>query len=327
MTSKADQGEPKNPSLLEKRLGYVFKERAFLELALTHPSTTIEEFTDNERLEFLGDSVLSLATSEHLYRTMPRSAEGELTRIKSSVVSTLALARISRKIKLGEFMHIGKGLGNRTKLPDSVHANVTEAVFAAVYLDGGYLAAFDVIVRLLKPEIRTVTAAAGSENAKSQLQEIAQKELGCSPHYRLISESGPQHGKTFVISVELNGRRFPEVSGHTKKEAEQGAARQAIEELHAEKQKPRRKQQKDKKTATKSAAAAGKTTRRAGRRVKAKKEAKEAKATVAKSSPKTTRRKAATPKKSPAKAKSATTRKRRRKPRARKNPYDILGTE
>lgn len=318
MAKKVPQKQPRSVSILEKQLGYSFRKGEFLELALTHPSFTVEEFTDNERLEFLGDSVLSLSISEHLYRTLPRCAEGELTRIKSSVVSTAALARVSRKISLSDFMHIGKGLGSRAKLPDSVHANVTEAVFAAVYLDGGYLAALDVIVRLLQPEIDIVTASAGSENAKSQLQELAQKELGCSPRYRLVSESGPQHGKTFVIAVELGGRLFPEYSGHTKKEAEQGAARQAIEELHAEKRRVDEQQKQGK-----DAARPKKTTRRAGRRVKAKKEA-------AKTTAKTPARKTPTKRKSSSKAKSSKPSKapkRRRKPRGRKNPYDVLGRD
>jgi ribonuclease-3 len=339
LARKTAQKAPKDIALLEKGLGYSFRNARFLELALTHPSFTVEEFTDNERLEFLGDSVLSLAISEHLYRTLPRCAEGELTRIKSSVVSTAALARASRRIDLAEFMRIGKGLGNRGRLPDSVHANVTEAVFAAVYLDGGYLAALDVIVRLLAPEVDIVAASAGSENAKSQLQELAQRELGCSPRYRLISESGPQHGKTFVIAVELGDRAFPEYSGNTKKEAEQGAARQAIEELRARK---RREQEPERPEGRSSAAR--KSTRRAGRRVKARKEAAKtavktpAKPPAEKAAPATSGRaskpaksaKAARPKGA---AKGSRTSKRsrtgtRRGKRAKgRNPYDMLGGE
>lgn len=233
MSKQIQESDDSLLAQLESKLGYVFRDRTVLRHALTHPSFTVEEFTDNERLEFLGDSVLSLAVNEHLFHSMPESAEGELTRIKSAVVSTTSLARISRAAGLSEFMRLGRGLGNHNALPDSVHANVTEAIFAAVYLDGGLQKASDVILHLLGPEISAVTASAGSENAKSQLQELAQRELGCSPYYHVLSERGPQHGKVFVVAVELRGRRFPEFSGHTKKEAEQGAARLAISALRA----------------------------------------------------------------------------------------------
>lgn len=220
---------------LERKLGHTFTNIALLELALTHPSCTVEPLTDNERLEFLGDSVLALAVNEHLFHTMPDQTEGELTRIKSSVVSTVTLARVSRRLGLADYMRLGKGLGGRGALPDSVHANVTEAVFAAIYLDAGLTPVKGLIVRLLEPEIAAVTAAAGSENAKSQMQELAQREYGCQPRYRLLREKGPEHGKVFVVAVELRGRIFPEFSAHTKKDAEQGAARLALEAIAAEK--------------------------------------------------------------------------------------------
>jgi ribonuclease-3 len=335
LARKTAQRQPQDVAQLERGLGYGFRNASFLELALTHPSYTVEEFTDNERLEFLGDSVLSLAISEHLYRTLPRCSEGELTRIKSSVVSTAALARASRRIGLAEFMRIGKGLGNRGRLPDSVHANVTEAVFAAVYLDGGYLPALDVIVRLLAPEVDIVAASAGSENAKSQLQEMAQRKLGCSPRYRLISESGPQHGKTFVIAVELGGHTFPEYSGNTKKEAEQGAARQAIEELRA-----RKRREQGPERAEGPSSAARRSTRRAGRRVKARKEAAKTaskapaeKAATARSARTSRSAKSAKSARSggPAKesrtSKRARTASRRSKSAGDRNPYDMLGRE
>jgi ribonuclease-3 len=178
--------------------------------------------------------VLSLAVNDFLYRTMPTSSEGELTRIKSATVSTIALARVSRRMGFHEFMLIGKGLGRGADMPDSVHANVTEAVIAAVYLDGGFDAGSALVLRLVAQELEAMTAAAGSENAKSQLQEYAQRKLGRSPRYRVLSETGPQHGKTFVVTVDLGGRIFPGFSGHTKKEAEQGAARLALDLLRAQ---------------------------------------------------------------------------------------------
>ncbi len=323
MARKSHPRQPKSLKLLEKKLGYSFRNRSFIELGLTHPSYTVEEFTDNERLEFLGDSVLSLSISEHLYRTLPRSAEGELTRIKSSVVSTATLARISRKLGLSAFMRIGKGLGSRSELPDSVHANVTEAVFAAVYLDGGFLPAMDVIIRLLTPEIEIVTASAGAENAKSQLQELAQREHGTSPRYRLVSESGPQHGKTFVISVQLGGRSFPEFAGHTKKEAEQGAARLAIEVLRGKKKRRRRKRAARSSSAPRTPADKGdaKPATSDGKTPAAKRGAR-------RSAAKTGRRRKPAKGKAPARKAPASRRKssggKGRKPA--KNPYDMLGS-
>ena len=225
-------------SALEGKIGHKFRDRSILELALTHSSSTVQPLTDNERLEFLGDAVLALAVNEQLYRTLPEDGEGELTRIKSAAVSTITLARVSRGLGLADFMRLGKGLGGRNGLPDSVHANVTEAIFAAIYLDAGLEPAKALVIRLLEPEIATLTTSGGSENAKSQLQELAQRRFGCAPRYRVVRESGPQHDKTFEIAVEIRGRIFPEFSAHTKKEAEQGAARLAIEALTAPEKKP-----------------------------------------------------------------------------------------
>ncbi|HOX05839.1 MAG TPA: ribonuclease III [Planctomycetota bacterium] len=231
---------PRNTDLsaLEDKLGHRFQDQSLLELALTHSSATVEPLSDNERMEFLGDAVLALAVNERLFRTMPADGEGELTRIKSAAVSTTTLARVARALGLGDFMRLGKGLGDRGGLPDSVLANVTEAIFAAIYLDGGLEPAKALIIRLLEPEIAVLTTSGGSENAKSQLQELAQRRFGCAPRYRLLHESGPQHNRCFEIAVEIRGRTFPDFSAHTKKEAEQGAARLAIEALTAPRPEP-----------------------------------------------------------------------------------------
>jgi ribonuclease III len=231
--TESGPSKPRRRSLLEKKLGYKFKKPELLKLALTHPSSTIEKLTDNERLEFLGDSVLGLSVNEYLFKILPEAPEGELTRIKSAVVSTTSLAQVSHDIDLSAYMLIGKGLGCRDDLPDSVHANVTEAIFAAVYLDAGYRRAMKLIVKLLKSEIERIAALAGRENAKSQLQELCQKRFGYSPRYRVISESGPQHDKVFLMGVEINGRIYGEVAGNNKKEAEQGVARIALDELES----------------------------------------------------------------------------------------------
>ena len=231
---------PQNADLsaLEEKLGHRFRDRSHLELALTHSSSTTQPLADNERMEFLGDAVLALAVNEQLYRTIPDEGEGELTRIKSAAVSTITLARVARALGLGEFMRLGKGLGDRGGLPDSVLANVTEAILAAIYLDAGLDPAKALVIRLLEPEIAALTTSGGSENAKSQLQELAQRRFGCAPRYRLLRESGPQHYRRFEIAVEIRGRSFQQFVAHTKKEAEQGAARLAIEALAAPEKRP-----------------------------------------------------------------------------------------
>ena len=265
MVKATHASHPVDLSILEAKLGYRFRNRGLLELALTHSSSTVAALTDNERLEFLGDAVLALAVNEHLYRIMPGEPEGELTRIKSAVVSTVTLARVARQLGLAEFMRLGKGLGDRAALPDSVHANVTEAVLAAIYLDAGLAPAKELVIRLLEPEIAEITAAAGRENAKSQIQELAQRRFGVAPRYRVLRESGPQHEKTFVVAVEFKGRTFPEFSAHTKKEAEQGAARLALEVLHAAQAAAARPARAAPKPVA-AAAAAGAAARPAGRR-------------------------------------------------------------
>ena len=271
MVRSAHASHPADLAVLEGKLGYAFRNRGLLELALTHSSSTVAALTDNERLEFLGDAVLALSVNEHLYRIMPGEPEGELTRIKSAVVSTVTLARVARRLGLAEFMRLGKGLGDRAALPDSVHANVTEAVLAAIYLDTGLEPAKVLVIRLLEPEIAEMTAAAGRENAKSQIQELAQRRFRVAPRYRVLRESGPQHEKTFMVAVEVKGRTFPEFSAHTKKEAEQGAARLALEALQAERApaaRPARPAARPAPAAAPQAAAkpAGKGRRRRGRR-------------------------------------------------------------
>jgi ribonuclease III len=219
---------------LQDRIGYLFQDPSLLERALTHPSSTAEDNRDNERMEFLGDSVVNLCVAQALYERHPHWNEGDLTQVKSCLVSTLGLARAAESLGLRDVGRFGKGLNRDEPLPPSVYANLFEAVAAAVYLDGGLEAARLFVLRILGPEMRAVAENGGEPNPKSLLQHVAQKHTGITPHYRVIGSSGPDHEKVFEICAQVGKRIFPAGTGHSKKEAEQAAARRALEVLDAE---------------------------------------------------------------------------------------------
>ncbi|MCY3022641.1 MAG: ribonuclease III [Planctomycetota bacterium] len=239
---------------LQDRIGYLFKDPSLLERALTHPSSTSEDDRDNERMEFLGDSVVNLCVAKALYDRHPAWNEGDLTQVKSAVVSTQALARAAELIGLRDVGRLGKGLPRDEPLPPSVQANLFEAVAAAVYLDGGPDAAVSFVLRVLGPEMCAVADNGGEPNPKSLLQHVAQKNWGITPCYGMVGATGPDHEKVFEVSARLGSRRcsdcsrgappetcmqngarlFPAGTGRSKKEAEQTAARLALEVLEAE---------------------------------------------------------------------------------------------
>jgi len=219
---------------LQDRIGYLFKEPSLLERALTHPSSTALENCDNERMEFLGDSVVNLCVAQALYERHEDWSEGDLTQVKSAVVSTTGLARAAESLALRDVARFGKGLPQNEPLPASVQANLFEAVAAAVYLDGGLEAARSFVLRVLGPEMMAVADAGGEPNPKSLLQHLSQKNCGITPHYKLVSTSGPDHDKIFEISAQVGRRSFPAGTGRSKKEAEQAAAKRALELLEAE---------------------------------------------------------------------------------------------
>jgi ribonuclease-3 len=219
---------------LQDRIGYAFQDPSLLERAMTHPSSTVEEDSDNERLEFLGDAVLSLCIAQALYERHPKWSEGRLTQIKSVVVSTQTLARMADALGFRKLVRLGKGLPADEPLPPSVNANLFEAVCGAVYLDGGMAAARAFVLRTLDEEIRAVTQNGHEPNFKSSLQQLAQRTLGLTPHYRVVSATGPDHGKVFQIVAVIGLRAFPPGVGRSKKEAEQAAAKRALEVLSLE---------------------------------------------------------------------------------------------
>ncbi|MCZ7645519.1 MAG: ribonuclease III [Planctomycetota bacterium] len=219
---------------LQDRIGYCFQRPELLERALTHPSSTAEEDSDNERMEFLGDAVVNLCVGQCLYELYPRWNEGKLTQIKSAVVSTVSLARAGESLGLRDVGRLGKGLPADEPLPPSVYANLFEAVTAAVYLDSGLESARAFVLRILGPELRALAENGCETNYKSTLQQLAQRHVNLTPHYRVVSATGPDHGKTFEIVAVIGNRRFPAGTGKSKKEAEQAAARRALEVLRAE---------------------------------------------------------------------------------------------
>ncbi len=208
----------------EKRIGYNFKDDFWLKKALTHSSNKNNGFPCNERLEFLGDSVLGMVVSEHLFSNFKDHSEGDLTKIKSLVVSRVALARRSKELGLENFISIGKGMRSPEVLPVSVMANVMEAIIGAIFMDGGIDHAREFIITVLSAELEEAVANHGRVNFKSLLQQFAQREFASTPTYRVIGNSGPDHEKTFHVVAVIDDQCFETAWGRSKKEAEQRAA-------------------------------------------------------------------------------------------------------
>jgi ribonuclease-3 len=212
-------------------LGHTFQDEGFLAEALTHASSADDRLQSNERMEFLGDAVLGYVVCSYLYRNFPELMEGELTKIKSAVVSRKTCATISQQLGLGDMLNLGKGMSGRPVLPDSVWAAVFESVIAAIYLDGGIEAAQRFILKQVRPFIDGMAECSHQDNFKSVLQHYAQKHLPCNPTYVLLDEKGPDHAKAFEVCVEINSRRFSSAWAMNKKQAEQDAALLALREL------------------------------------------------------------------------------------------------
>lgn len=216
----------------EARIGRHFTNGSLLVQALTHASASNGD-GGNRRLEFLGDSVVSLAVSDHLYRSYSDCREGRLTEIKSAVVSTATLARRAAALGLAEFARLGKGM-DLHELSDAVLANLFESLVGAIYIDAGYQAAYDFVLTQLADEIKAAAETPKKHNPKAALQKLATVRLGKPPQYRLVSVDGPEHGKVFEVEVAIGGRVLAAARGRTKKEAEQRAASEALEILKRE---------------------------------------------------------------------------------------------
>ncbi len=219
---------------IQQRIGHWFKNEELLERSLIHKSYANENRVPahNERFEFLGDAVLGLVISEYLMRTCPDSSEGDLSRFRAAVVSEPALAKIAREIGLGSYILLGRGeeqTGGRDK--DSLLANCLEALIASVYLDGGKDAAEAFVIRFFEEIIRKTCASRGTLDYKTELQELCQERLKQLPEYRVVSETGPDHQKQFAVELSIKGEVCGRGVGKSKKEAEQKAAKEALEKL------------------------------------------------------------------------------------------------
>ena len=215
----------------EAALEYQFSSRDLLRNCLTHASGAEHRLASNERLEFLGDAILGVVVCEMLYRRFPEEPEGELTRIKSIVVSRTTCAKISETLSLPKFLVLGKGLSINETVPMSVAAAVFESLTAGVYLDGGLESARRLIERLLGPEIELAGGVEHGRNYKSLLQQYAQKMFGATPVYRLLDEKGPDHSKCFKVAALIGQQTYLPAWGANKKAAEQQAAQNALYEL------------------------------------------------------------------------------------------------
>lgn len=224
-------------SEIEKKIRYTFKDRSILDNALRHSSYVNEQqdqdLADNERLEFLGDAVLNLVVGDILMKNYPELHEGDLSRMRSNLVNETCLADLAREAELGRFIKLGKG-ESQTQGHDknSILSDVFEAIIAAVYMDGGFDAAFSLIEQQFEGLVNTVDNPAINQDSKSLLQEYSQVHLKVIPRYKVVEESGPDHDKTF--RVRLNTKDIEAYgTGKSKKTAEQDAARIALEMLKA----------------------------------------------------------------------------------------------
>ncbi len=215
----------------ERRLRYRFRNKQFLIEALTHASGAAHRLESNERLEFLGDAILGAIISDMLFRRFPAYREGDLTRLKSMLVSRQTCARVTEMLNLKSFLIAGKALTSCPGIPQSLLADMFESIVGAIYLDGGFDAAREFVARFLEPEIEAAVIDQISGNYKSELQVLAQRDFGVIPSYSLAEEFGPDHNKWFKVVARIGERSFAPAWGKTKKEAEQRAARNALLEL------------------------------------------------------------------------------------------------
>jgi ribonuclease-3 len=219
---------------LEKSIGYSFRDREVFMTALTHSSYANEKrparAVCNERLEFLGDSILGNIVADHLYREKPALPEGTMTKLRAELVCEQSLVGVAKQISLGEFLRLGKGeelTGGRDR--PSILADAVEALIAAMYLDGGIETPRGFISRFILG--RAEKEQRKAHDFKTRLQELVQRESGRILRYELVSESGPEHNRTFRCRALIDGAEMGSGEGRTKKESEQDAARAALEKL------------------------------------------------------------------------------------------------
>ncbi len=222
---------------LEEKIDVQFDDKYLLQRALTHKSFPNEnrylDLKDNERLEFLGDSVLSISISTYIFKKFPDHPEGELAKMRAVLVSAPVLAQMARDLDLGEYLLLGKGeemTGGRER--DSILADTMEAIFGAVYLDQGFAVACRIIIDIFSNDIKNAAQGKHIQDYKTMLQEIIQKDGSDRPDYEVIQEKGPDHNKTFIVEVKLRENNLGSGQGSSKKEAEQEAAKVALHKMN-----------------------------------------------------------------------------------------------
>lgn len=219
----------------QELLGYPFRNDDLLMLALTHASVAPTRLQSNERMEFLGDAVLGMVVVHELYTRCRKLLEGEMTKVKSLVVSRQTCAVVADEMGISKLLATSKGLADRSeggsKLPVSVSAAVFEAIIGAIYLDGGMEPASEFVLKHIRPHIAAALRDEHRRNFKSALQQHVQRQWGTAPEYLLLDEKGPDHRRCFEVAVRVDGRQFPSAWGVNKKQAEQKAARLALVEL------------------------------------------------------------------------------------------------
>ncbi len=234
---RGDRMEPTNPDPegilrhLEERLRHRFKDARLAVQALTHSSAKDKDLPCNERLEFLGDAILGQVVSEYLYHHFPGYEEGDLSTMKSIIVSAKTLAEKARNLGLDQVVVLGRGLAEKKSLPRSILCNAFEALIAALYLDAGMEAARAFILENLRMTVDEILKDEHEKNYKSMLQDHAQRHMATIPAYRVTREAGPDHKKLFQVVVEIDGAEYGPAWGSCKKEAEQRAARLALQRL------------------------------------------------------------------------------------------------
>ncbi|HPS53993.1 MAG TPA: ribonuclease III [Sedimentisphaerales bacterium] len=216
---------------IEQIIGYKFKDRSLLIKAFTHSSVTDARIMSNERLEFLGDSVLGLVICLNLFNRFPDYLEGDLTKIKSMLVSRKTCAKVIKENSLHELLKVGKGMAASNSLSGSLAAGLLEALIAAVFIDSNFEVTQDLILRLFEPMLKKVDAEQSQGNYKSILQQHSQLHFSVTPIYELVDEKGPDHNKCFELEAVVDGRHFKSAWGNNKKDAEQKAALNALVEL------------------------------------------------------------------------------------------------
>lgn len=223
--------ETKNLTKLEQNIKYTFKDKKLLQNALTHTSYAYEHgIQSNEKLEFLGDSILEFVSSEYMYNKYTNLKEGEMTKVRATVVCEKSLYKIATKHNFSDFLYLGKSeLMTGGKKRPAILADSVEAVIAAMFIDGGLEPAKKFIIENLKDEIEIATKHVGEKDYKTVLQEELQKNGDVKIEYKIIKETGPDHDKTFEAQVSLNGKKLATGVGKSKKEAEMKAAQKALE--------------------------------------------------------------------------------------------------